>query len=72
MALRHSDHHFKGMKKRKLTPEEFAEIIARHPCAFAKDYPPMESFRFAEEWMEEVESIGWIEMFLEWDRSQLN
>ena len=64
--------HIKVVKKRKLTPDEFAELIKRHPYAFAKDYPPMEDFRFAEEWMEEVESIGWIEMFLEWDRSQLN
>ena len=28
------------MEKRKLTPAEFAEILSRHPYAFAKDYPP--------------------------------
>jgi hypothetical protein len=52
---------------KKLTAQEADEIVRRiraNPWLFASEFPPMEDFRFAEEWMEAVETIALVEMLL--------
>jgi hypothetical protein len=58
------DRHIRYMPK-KLIAQEADEIIRRiraNPWLFASEFPPMEDFRLAEEWMEAVETIALIEM----------